>query len=215
MNIRRGFTLVELTIVMVIMVILLIVTLVNISSSQTSARDKATVTKAELFARALEARYDSGNTKLISFPSTLNVSIRQGSYPGRDEMLSILGWEMEVGRGEPVNAGWPTNSWNPHIVSGGYLSDAFLGASKQDLSVDDIAVINGTGETIGQAGENLTTIMNYLNSLTRKSTLGYESFDADNKVCDGRVSACVRFNVYYRLEAENYSTIYTIRSKHQ
>ena len=55
MNARRGFTIVEIVIVMVIMAILIGLAVLNISSTQANARDNKRKTDVENIARGLES----------------------------------------------------------------------------------------------------------------------------------------------------------------
>lgn len=201
MNIRRGFTLVELMIAMIVMVILLAVTLVNISSSQSSARGKATVARAEMLARALENRYNNGNPKITTIPAVLEKSIRPGTYPGLDEFNFIQGMNMGY-------MGSIGSAWQPKQISGGYMSEFLLSGSK-DSANDNIVIINGSirafGSDSGDSAAGFTKMIN---------TLYYEAVDAENKVCEARTSPCVSFNIYYI--AEGISPVaQTIRSKHR
>ncbi len=70
---RRGFTIIELIIVIAIMGILLVLGVVEVSSSQLHARDNQRKTNIETIATALENYYNGGNqgtTALLSYPST-------------------------------------------------------------------------------------------------------------------------------------------------
>lgn len=70
---RRGFTIVELIIVIVIMGILLTLALVNLRSTQVSTRDKERTTDIGSIALSLEQFYQSGtdgSTDFSHYPST-------------------------------------------------------------------------------------------------------------------------------------------------
>lgn len=66
---QRGFTLVELVIVIAIMSILLVLGVVNLRSSQATARDQERKTDIENIARGLEGFY-SNSTSTPDYPST-------------------------------------------------------------------------------------------------------------------------------------------------
>lgn len=74
--IKRGFTIVELIIVITIMGILLVLGVVNLNGSQANARDAERKSDAETIANALESIYNSGYTsadalkKIGQYPST-------------------------------------------------------------------------------------------------------------------------------------------------
>lgn len=70
---RRGFTIVELIIVIAIMGILLVLTAVNLRSSQANARDEERKTDIESISLNLESFYRNGNsssTDVGRYPST-------------------------------------------------------------------------------------------------------------------------------------------------
>jgi prepilin-type N-terminal cleavage/methylation domain-containing protein len=66
---QRGFTLVELVIVITIMSIILVLGVVNLRSSQATARDQERKTDIENIARGLEGFY-SNSTSAPDYPST-------------------------------------------------------------------------------------------------------------------------------------------------
>jgi prepilin-type N-terminal cleavage/methylation domain-containing protein len=66
---QRGFTLVELVIVITIMSIILVLGVVNLRSSQVTARDQERKTDVENIARGLEGFYSNG-TNAPDYPST-------------------------------------------------------------------------------------------------------------------------------------------------
>lgn len=66
---QRGFTLVELVIVITIMSILLVLAVVNLRSSQVTARDQERKTDVENIARGLEGFY-TNNGSGADYPST-------------------------------------------------------------------------------------------------------------------------------------------------
>lgn len=81
--VKRGFTIVELIIVITIMGILLVLGVVNLNGSQANARDAERKSDVESIAVALESVYSSGYisqdhlTKIGQYPSTTDLS----SYP--------------------------------------------------------------------------------------------------------------------------------------
>lgn len=77
---ERGFTLVELSIVMVVMAILMTIGMVSLSSSQKDARDKARTTTVDTIARGLESFYNGD--------ATGTVGAKGGVYPASDQMLA-------------------------------------------------------------------------------------------------------------------------------
>lgn len=212
MQYTRGFTVVELVVVMVIMAILLALGVAGIGNSQAATRDKQRTATAESLARALEQRYVQGNTILTNFPATLSSSIRQGSYPGYDEMLSMAGQDMtQVCSNVSCSTKWASGAWVPDAKN--YMNDVLIGGSKTSFTKDNIKIVNYNCETVGQPAENTTAITTCITNNGKLDQYYYESIDAANNVCDGRATACVRFNIYYHLETN--ATRQVIRSKHQ
>lgn len=79
---RRGFTIVELVIVITIMGILLVLGVVNLRSTQANARDDERKTDIESLALQLESFYTSGNDDSTTF----------GRYPS----TGIIGMETTI-----------------------------------------------------------------------------------------------------------------------
>lgn len=68
----RGFSIVELTVVIVIISILLVLGMVSFNNYQANARDKQREVRAENIARYIDSLYSSGST---------NPTISKGTYP--------------------------------------------------------------------------------------------------------------------------------------
>lgn len=78
---RRGFTVVELIIVITIMAILLILAVVNLRSSQVSARDDERRADTESIATTLETFYDTTyNGRRGFYPGTTNLTGTSDTY---------------------------------------------------------------------------------------------------------------------------------------
>lgn len=92
---RRGFTIVELIIVIAIMGILLVLAVVNLRGSQVNARDEERKTDVESIAFHLETFYDSGttgSTTLGRYPSTGIIGIETTILRDIDlKLLSVPG----------------------------------------------------------------------------------------------------------------------------
>jgi len=82
---RRGFTIVELIIVITVMGILLILGVVNLSSSQVSSRDAERKSDIETIAMHLETYYNSGT----------DGSTTIGEYPSADE-INVLANQTKI-----------------------------------------------------------------------------------------------------------------------
>lgn len=193
---RRGFTIVELVVVMVIMAILITLSTLGFSRSQANARDSQRNTSIDIIARGLENRYKQGNAT-ITAPAT----VAPGAYPDINEMKHILGTTVA--------------SFTPSSVSGGYPADALPGTSVVNFTppgttgftgfviptcagtcaVNDSAVIGST------AGNTVTPAKYY-----------YEPINAKGNICNVP-GQCVRYNLYWETEVDNVNHI--IRSKYQ
>ena len=89
---RRGFTIVELMIVIVIMGALLILGVANLRGSQISARDSERKTDIENIAMHLETYYESGSDYTAStgqYPSTLVTLVSSGTAYVRTALRDI------------------------------------------------------------------------------------------------------------------------------
>lgn len=193
---RRGFTIVELVVVMVIMAILLTLSVIGMSKSQANARDAQRNNAVDIIARGLENRYKQGNAT-ITAPST----VAAGAYPDINEMKHILGTTVAMFTPNSVPGGYPTDalpgtsatSFTPPGATGftGFIVPTCAGT----CSVDDTSAA-------GSSAGNGVTISQYY----------YEPIDADGDICNAP-GQCVRFNLYWRTEVDN--TTHIIRSKHQ
>ncbi|HPQ82174.1 MAG TPA: prepilin-type N-terminal cleavage/methylation domain-containing protein [Candidatus Saccharimonas sp.] len=190
----RGFTVVELVVVMVIMAILLTLGMVGISDYQVAARNKERQADAEAIARGLERRYTQGN-KVITSAGNYG----PGGYPNMFEFIHMSAfWDLSG------------NGVVPGFVSGGYLVDNLPGTTKSSFSTPG----NDPNNSLiyycffcGVGPENAT----YLATYVTKDKYVYEPLTATGGQCNSEV--CTRFNLYYRKEGE--TTYQTIRSIHQ
>ncbi len=199
MQTRRGFTVVELVVVMVIMAILLALVMAGISPYQASLRDKERTADVEAIARGLEQRYAQGNPKVKSTSSggTINYTAA-GGYPSVLELLHIGG----------ENQG--ANGFVPEQISGGYYDDALPGttaATRRSPGVNSGMSLSLYCFFCSAGPEDAA----YLETKVTTSTYVYEPLTASGTQCDS--GKCVRFNLYYRTEVDK--SLHTIRSKHQ
>ena len=198
MRTRRGFTIVEIVIVMVIMAILLGLGFVVMTRTQANARDTKRNTDMENIARGLENRYKTGNPRATA----TNAKTGAGTYPGINELFHLMGWKKP--------------DFNPDVISGGYGPDDLPGTSIQNFSPPGYtsgayAGFDGLCNNDCQLAETKSVIDATFSNATRKTMYFYEPIDADGNVCsDG---PCVRFNLYWMTEVDN--QVHTIRSRHQ
>lgn len=199
MQTRRGFTIVELVVVMVIMTILLTISGLTLGSSRAKSRDTERATDTEAIARGLELRYAQGkiNTGITTTPSW----VAAGAYPGTDEMSHIMGNSV--------------SGFTPAQIVGGYGPIALPGTTINSFSPPTVTSGSYGGFTLSTcsiAVENLSS-GSCLDGLVTKGTYVYEPINASGALC--AQSGCVRFNLYWRNESGTNPPIQTIRSKHQ
>ena len=186
-QVRRGFTIIEIVIIIALMGILLVMVAAQFRSSQASARDDALRADAEIIARGLEDYYRTGYR---GYSSTQ----KAGSYPSGDELRHASG--------ENVIAVGPQ-------VSGGYLNGWLNGA--RIASTSKLRLIT----TSGQSPENTTNISasTPVGIVTYEPLIYNPAGTGSYNFCTTVTQRCTRFNLYYRSEVDN--TIHTIRSEHQ
>lgn len=190
---QRGFTIVELVVVLTIMAILLTLAIVGLNSSQINARDEKRKSDIAAIARGLEVRYKQGNPRVISTPGNYTVA---GGYPSVLEFLHILGSDMT------------SNNFNPTQVVNGYLTDAFPGTTAGTFKTPGKTYgIDIYCSSCGVAPENAT----YLTTKVAVDRYIYEPLTAAGAQCNSE--KCTRYNLYYRTESDN--VLHTVRSEHQ
>ena len=198
MQTRWGFTVVELVVVMVIMTILLTVAGLTLGSSQGRGRDTERVADTDAIARGLEARYIQG--KISTDVSVAPTWVTVGAYPGTDEMKHIMGQSI--------------TGFTPAQIVGGYGPIALPGTTIDSFSPPTVT----SGGYNGFVLSTCTPVTDpnsssCLVSLVTANSYAYEPLNASSGLC--AQAGCVRFNLYWRRETGDTTTIQTIRSKHQ
>lgn len=188
---QRGFTIVELVVVLTIMAILLVLTSVGLAASQKNGRDAERKADVEAIARGLEIRYKQGNPRAVHSGGYT----QPGSYPGLNEMLHIQGSD----RGE---------TWSPTIIAGGYRTDALPGTTPASFTPPGTTAM-GLDMCVWACGqaERYTAVIEPATTMTKYY---YEPIGVNGEVCAN--GGCVRFNIYYRNED---GVIQTVRSARQ
>lgn len=206
---RRGFTIVELLVVMVIVAILLTLSIFSISKNQANARDTERNSDAAAIANGLESRYRQGNRFVSS--STGNY-IAPGSYPDIKEMALLVKGTASPSITAPAP---PNGNYIDDILPGSQIAN-FRPPKVNDLSGFVIAPCGAVGSC--SAGLNMPATSDTIaaNAASFASTVPinvyyYEPLDANGAICN--TTTCVRFNLYWQTEVDK--VIHIIRSKHQ
>lgn len=151
---ERGFTVVELIIVMVAMAVLLTVTMLSMKGYQANAKDEERKGDIESIARGLEQRYISGNSKATG------AYITKGTYPSVNELQHAKGSTIA--------------DLTPTVISGGYLTSLLPGTS------DATFVTPGNGQLIPICTASCTP---NADTATTISTYVYAPYDVNNNIC--------------------------------
>lgn len=189
MNMKRGFTVVEVLITLVIMAILLTLGVVSLRGMQANARDKERQTDIETIARGLERYYNEGNPHAVGYES-------RGTYPGANEFIHIFGWDW-CGNAE-ISA-----KLNPCFIQGGYSSEALPGTSKAAFTSPD-------GQEIVSSWLASDTDIN--NALLAGKYV-YKPIGSSGSGTCYDFGLCARYELMYRRETDG--QIITVDSKHQ
>ncbi len=197
---ERGFTLVELIIVLVIMVILLGLGVVSMGNIQAQARDKERAQAVSIIARGLENRYNIDNPVVINAPGN---DTSKGTYPGVNETLHIDGWSR--------------TGWDPEQHDS-YRTEAFPGTT-------DEAFYNPSGNWAWsivcvwacQPAGTASQVQSAFN-MDDGDKYVYEPYDASNNICC--CGGCVGYNLYWKSEVDKtpylgIAGLKVLRSKHR
>lgn len=188
----KGFTIVELVVVMAIMAILLTLGVVSLNASQRNARNIKRDSDIEAIAKGLEARYTGGNAYASAS------YIKRGSYPGVSEFRHAEG--ISISTITPNQ----TDSYLDQILTGTKEAN-FKPPGAENLALT--ATFKPVCTTACDAGvaATINTALNGSNTV-----YVYEPVSADGKVCVN--IECVRFNLYYLPEGESaYKTKESLR----
>lgn len=189
MSKRRGFTVVELVVVMVIMAILLGLGFTVVTRSQKNARDAERQADVEAIARGLETRYKQGNPKL----TTPIFYIVAGSYPGIYEIRHMRGTNL-AGSNPPYNPAQVLGGYGPDLLpgtnEGSFIAPGKTAVYDGFFPVCDVVSCDSTLTPSSAAVTNSVSADRYL----------YVPIDADGNICT--VSSCVRFDLYWRKESD-------------
>lgn len=205
---RRGFTVVELTIIIVVMAILLALGMAGLRSSMLQARNDERRTNAEIFARGLETYYLKADNRYTTSPRAGN------RYPSLSDQMHAVGWSM--------------SGYNPEQVPGGYPNNWLTGVPERIVNRSR-SMYWVPGNSLGGGGTTTTMPNNsaavQADSGNTLDTIVYEAikfYPADGwggdrfGMCLAADENCTSFNVYYQSENLNGTkNIHVIKSKRQ
>jgi prepilin-type N-terminal cleavage/methylation domain-containing protein len=185
---RRGFTIVEIIVVLTAMAILLTLGTVGLQGVLANGRDSERAADINTIARGLEERYLRGNAYINAGPA-------KGSYPSINEMRHMDGNTV--------------SGYTPTQVSGGYLTKGLPGTS--------LSSFTNPGGTKAWTLICTSSCAAAGNSTQIPTAFGggdkyvYEPVSADGSVCLS--SNCTSFNLYWKKEVD--SSLVTVKSKHR
>ncbi len=194
----RGFTIVELVVVMTIMAILLTLGVVSLTSSQMNARNTERQSDIEAIAKGLEARYNRDN-----YSATASYIMR-GAYPSVNELLHA--------EGQAVATIYPTSTaaYLEQLLPGTRTANFFPPGTSGAVTAtfQPICTAANASPCTTTAAENAAQISAVVNTTAEYV---YEPIDANNQICFS--AECVRYNLYYLLEGN--ATVQVRASSHQ
>lgn len=199
---RRGFTVVELSIILVVMAILVTLAIAGLRSSMIQSRNDQRRTNAEILVRGLETYYLKADNRYT--PSNPRPGNR---YPSLHDQMHAVGWNMP--------------GYEPTQVVGGYPNNWLTGVPARIVK-NTRSMYWVTGVSVGSP-DNRTAVQN--DSSNTLDTIVYEALlyrKADGwggdrvDMCLGYQDHCTSFNVYYKTENFNgTTTTNVIKSKRQ
>lgn len=179
----RGFTVVELVVVMTIMAILLTLGFVSLNASQVNARNMERGTDIEAIAKGLEARYVRSNI-------SANASyINKGSYPSVYELQHMEG--LTVATITPTQ----TTQYLEQALPGTRMVNFAPPNITSAVTTTFIPMCSAPGVGACAANNNAEDATKISTVVANSSVYVYEPIDANNQICFN--TECVRYNLYY------------------
>ena len=185
----RGFSIVELAIVIVVIGILSSIGILRFSAMQVEARDTERRTKAENIARYLESMYSHSNGAPL---------VEAGTYPRASAIANSCNADCTA---DSTTDPWPINTAKLESL---FSNDGFDIKNLQAPGATSNTFI--VTKTIGTPSSAFVGNNFVYQPLAVSSSGGYT-------ICNLRASECRAFNLYYRLESN--STVQTIMSKNR
>lgn len=189
---RRGFSIVELAIVIAMIGILSLLLFAGLRSSQTAARDDERRAKAEIIANSLESLYKNGNS---------NYSYQPGKYPNITTLNTSITSDYAVDFLPGVDSASLDFTWTD---DGTVKLKTLLAPSEADnrANTEKMTFIEPRVDVDEFVYEPL--MLSSASSATDNDQWVY---------CKASADRCRKFNLYYRTEADN--TVHVIRSINQ
>lgn len=206
---RRGFSIVELVVVMTIMAILLGIGIFGLQKSQANARDAERRSDVEAMMRGLEERYKNGNPiayydEGTGIPGAKDWD-KAGQYPGVNEIFHIGGWNKP---GWHRYAGGGDKPYWEEVFAG-VSSSSFTSPSGQSIGLDCVVSCDPAG-TMSQILDGVKMDGTPVGSGVNSGAYVYEPVDENGNICCCK--GCVRYDIYYKDEA---GTLIKVSSQNQ
>lgn len=191
---KRGFSVVELAIVIALIGILSLIVFVSLRNNQVAARDSERHAKAESIARSLEILYKAGN-------QSAGGTFAPGSYPSmhdidQPDVLKLL---------PSIDEATLTFSWK----EGGASVLKSLESTGANMSYHNTEDMDVEAPRVGQD----EFIYVPYSIMTNATTVMPPDVDGWKYCTLPGSDDCRRFNIYYRTEADN--ELHIIRSTYQ
>lgn len=185
--IRRGFTIIEIMVVIAVIGILLALAFAGYRSTQPAARDSGLKADAEAIARGLENYYKTGNP---------TYSIPAGKYPSVNELLHAQGQVVaDVG---------------PQVV-GGYLGSWLSGVNSS--SINRLKSVDTTKSVGTPDSSSIVSAYIQTGQIIYEPLIFTPGSPDSFAFCTTKASLCTNFNLYYKTEVDG--AMHVIRSEHQ
>ncbi|HEY1085718.1 MAG TPA: type II secretion system protein [Candidatus Saccharimonadales bacterium] len=201
----RGFTLIELMIVMVVIVILTILGTVAMGSIQKQAEDSERDEDVKSITRALETYYEKGNPHVVGANT-------KGFYPSANELVHIFGWDWCSNA--TVSASLTPCNTSGEGEDGPYYADVLPGVNSSILTPPGMAEQRAMRSTIWTWGppDGVAPAVDQGYYVYKPLTRGdSDASMVHNGTCYD-VGQCGAYVIFYK---KSDGSIVTVRSKHQ
>jgi len=204
-NMKRGFTVVEVIVTMVVITVILSLGTVGLRASLANGRDAERQADIAAIAQGLEERYNNGNA-LEALPGPPYWYDKKGrkSYPGVNEFIHMQGSQR--------------SGFTPETVSNGYFTDNLPGTSLSSLTTPSGNRIGQVCVYACQPAGNEAQLQSAYNGAQGIDRYIYEAIDRNGNICSN--GTCVAYNLYWVKETDPTTTkgipgLQIVKSKHQ